>query len=275
MDIIPEIIKQLVPHIGYIDIYYSYFLSENETEQPKSIGIYFKEELKKVSAVEFLDLIEGSYPAICCHAHLKMLKTSIDQTRYMIDDCPSLRPSAAIEQVIKNPFTKFLFKGDKVNYAISTSDLLCRYIDDFTFKNSLHLNQNLVNSLDFKNCKTTYIGTKWLRDIKPSKNEILKIAHKYPHPIFFFFPDSEGAFGTDSKKVLEYSRLFNLALDKASEFGGTVKFFEPADQFYIEPGDFLVVHNELSRKKIKELKELSCQGTTIDANYFEQNGDMK
>ena len=41
-------------------------------------------------------------------------------------------------------------------------------------------------------------------------------------------------FTNNSKDVLEKSRLFSLALDKASELGGSVKFFEPSNQNWFE-----------------------------------------
>ena len=271
VDIVPMIVERLIPHIGFIDIYYSYFVNSNDPTKPFKVGIYWAEELERVSAAEFIDLIEGPYPAICCHANLKSLNTKINAT-YLIDSCPGLRPCVAVESVIKNNMTKFLFKGDQINYAISCADVLCKYIDQECLKNGFYLNKDIVEKLGFdpEKCQTTYIGPSWLREIKPSKNINLDVNHKYPHPIFFFFPDSMGPFTINSKDVLEKSRLFSLALDKALELGGSVKSFEPSDQNYITKEDFLVVHNDLSEKKIEELKKLACEATKVDLNYFKK-----
>jgi len=84
------------------------------------------------------------------------------------------------------------------------------------------------------------------------------------------FSDNTGAFGNNSKEVIEKSRLFSLALNKSCQTGGSIKFFEPSDQEFITAQDFLISHNEISNKKIEELKQLSCQATKVTAQFFEQ-----
>lgn len=269
VDIISVIVEKLLPLVSFIDIYYSYFLDPALSTTPLHIGIYWDEELQKLSPVEFIDLIEGSYPAICCHAHIHALSIKTD-TLFMIDHCPGLRPSIAVESVIKNTNTRFLFRGDQCNCALSVADIICKYIDQQSLNNGYRLNKDIITKLgfDLQRSNTTFIGPKWLNQIKPSKNIILDINHKYPLPIYFFFLDNKGAFEKDSKEILEKSPLFNLALNKASFQGGSVKFFEPNDLNYITKHDFLIFHNELSSKKIDELISLGCQATKINATNF-------
>ncbi len=270
VDIIPLVAEKLIEKVEFIDIYYSYFLNRDSDKQFK-IGVYWEEQLETKSAAEFIDLIEGPYPAICCYAYLSALRTQIDE-KYFIDDCPGLRPNAAIIQVIKNNSTHFVFKGDQVNYAISAADIICKYIDMTCLKNGFNLNKFIVQNMEFddEKCKTTFIGPDWLRQIKPSHNINLNVNHKYPHPIFFFFPDHLGPFSNKSKDILEESRLFSLALDKSCELGGCVKFFDLTDQKFITKEDFLVTHNKLSLEKIDELNRLACPATKIDGTFFEK-----
>ncbi len=268
VDVIPIITEKLYPYIDFIDIYYSYFLTEIQTK-PYTMGIYWEDELKRVSAGEFLDLTEGPYPFICCHAYLKSLTNQIESL-YLIDHCSGLRPSIASKSVISNRYSRFLFRGDQVNYSISIADILCKYIDQMCLNKGYQLNKDLIIKLGFdsKKSKTTFIGPNWLRDIKPSKDIILDVTHKYPHPIFFFFIDNNGPFDKISTEVLEKSRLFSLALDKATQLGGSVKFFEPNDQRFITKEDFLITNNELSEKKANELIKLSCPATIIKSLDF-------
>lgn len=268
IDVIPIISEKLYPHLDFIDIYYSYFLADAPAK-PYTMGIYWEEELKRVSAGEFLDLSDGSYPSICCHAYLKSLTNEIESL-YLIDHCSGLRPSIASTSVISNKFTRFLFRGDQVNYSISIADILCKYIDQMCLNKGYPLNKDLIINLGFdeKKSKTTFIGPNWLRDIKPSRDIILDINHKYPHPIFFFFIDNSGPFEKNSRGILEKSRLFSLVSDKAAQLGGSVKFFEPLDQMFITKEDFLITHNDLSEKKANELVKLSCRATIIDSSKF-------
>lgn len=270
VDAISFIVQKLLPHITFIDIYYSYFLSDSAKMQGEfKVGVYGREKAEQLTAPEFLDLIEGHYPSICCHAHIKSISTPIKST-YFIDDCPGLRPSIAVENIMKNNSAKFLFRGDQVNYAISIADILCGYIDSECLRNGFNLNKDMISNLRFNQQKaqTTFIGPSWLNDIKPYKNVNLHTSHKFPHPIFFFFTGPEGPFGKDSKDILEKSRLFSLALDKASELSGCVKFFESPDQNYITEKDFLIAHNSVSEEKINELIKLACKAKKIDASFF-------
>ena len=266
IDVIPIIVDKLYSHLDFIDIYYSYFLADTSTK-PYTMGIYWEEELKRVSVGEFLDLSDGPYPSICCHAYLKSLTNQIESL-YLIDHCSGLRPSIASKSVICNKFTRFLFRGDQVSYSISIADILCKYIDQMCLNNGYPLNKDLIFNLGFdeNKSKTTFIGPNWLRDIKPSRDIVLDVTHKYPHPIFFFFTDNDGPFDKNSKEVLEKSRLFSLVLDKAAQLGGSIKFFEPLDQMFITKEDFLIIHNELSEKKANELIKLSCRATIINSS---------
>ena len=271
VDVIKLIVEKLMPHVDFIDIFYSYFLRDfSEINKEFKVGVYWEEELEHLSAPVFIDLIEGSYPAICCYAYIQSLTNSPNQT-YYIDDCPGLRPSEAIIRVIKDKNSKFLFKGDQTNFAISCADLICRYIDQRCSKEGIKFNQNLIErlELDPKKCNTTFIGPSWLNQIKPSKQIELNVNHKFPHPIFFFFVGNGGPFEKNSKDVLEKSNLFNLALNKATILEGSVKFFESADQNFITKEDFVIFHDQLSEAKIEELKKLSCPAKKIDCSYFE------
>ncbi len=271
IDIIPLVAEKLIPHIGFIDIYYSYFVPQSNSEKTQLIGIYWEEQLERKTPVEFLDLVEGPYPALCCYAFINSLHSKVEQT-YLMDHCPGLRPSEAIKSVIRTDSTRFIFKGDQANYAISAADIICKYIDIQCLKNGFYLNKDMVQKLNFdeKKFQTTFIGPSWLRQIKPSRNILLDVSHKYPHPIFFFFPDSQGPFSNKSKDVLEESQLFSMALDKSCELGGCVKFFEPIDQKYITEDDFLVEHSKLSLEKIDELKKLACPAQKIDSIFFKK-----
>lgn len=270
VDIIPKVVENMDPYIDFIDVYYSYF-EPSDRNKPYSMGVYWEEELVRLSAPKFIDLMEGPFPAICCHAHIKLLNTQVAST-FFIDHCPGLRPSTAINSVINNNSTRFLFKGDQVNPAISIADILCRYIDQECLSKGYYLNKDIIEKIGFdpKKSRTTFIGPSWLRDIKPSRDVILEINHKYPHPIFFFFPDNTGPFANNSRDVLEKSRLFSLALDRAAELGGSIKFFDSSDQNFITKEDFLVLHNELSEKKIDELSRLACPAKKINATFFER-----
>ena len=186
IDILPILIEKLIPHIDFIDIYFSYFLNFQDRTQPFMVGVYWEEELERLHAPQFIDLIDGPYAAICCHAYLKQIVTPIDSL-YFIDDCPGLKPSIATSNVIKNPKTRFLFKGDQINFGISIADLLCKYIDLESLQKGFRLNKDLIQNIEFDGakCKTTFIGPDWLRDIKPSRKINLEINHKHPHPAFF------------------------------------------------------------------------------------------
>mgnify|MGYP001495885667 CR=1 FL=1 len=271
VEILPLIVEKIIPSLDYVDIYYTYFepnSTDDRTGKPLTMGVFFEEEIKRMNPVEFIDLLRGPYPAICCYAYLKQLKTEVNSV-YYIDDCSKLNPSKATTGVITHSKTKFLFKGDKVNFAISCADIICRYVDDVCLKTGLHLNKNLIENLNLnpKYSQTTCIGQKWLSEIKPSRNISLNINHKYPHPIFCFFVDSY-VFNKESKSVMEKSNLFRYALDKASQLGGSVKFFEPSDQELFTEEDFLVTHNEHSKLKTTELKNLGCEAKIVDISYF-------
>ena len=262
VDIIPAVVRKLLPHIKFVDVFYSYFMPSWKDQEgnsgPEKIGIYPKQRLRHVVPVEFIDLIDGAYPAICCYSYIK-LQRSQSECSYFLDGVSSMRPSFAVSDVIKNKSTKFLYRGDQVNYVISAADLCCRFIEELTLKRKVRLNKNMIKflGLDVKKFKTTFIGEKWLRDIRPVKDVIINCNHKYPHPVFYFFPD-KGVFERDSKRIMENSLLYKSAMNKAAELGGMVKFFQPEDLEFIQENDFLVTHNESAKMKAEELRQLGC-----------------
>lgn len=189
----------------------------------------------------------------------------------MIDDCSTLKPSIAIQEVVSNPSTKFFYKGDQVSHAISCADILCKYIDRISLNRNVWLNSQMIERLGLPSSifRTTCISRQWLPNIKPSRRVEIVIDHKRPHPMFIFFNEEKGAFGGTTKEAIEKSSVFNKALNHASKKGGTVKFFEPNDQNYLGNEDCLVEFNVSSTRKIDDLIGLGCKSRRINKDFFE------
>lgn len=267
IDLISELIQQLLSLVTSVDIYFHYIppyydgkidLDKSEKISNK-IGVYYEEEIEHLSNVQFIDLIEHHFPALCCYSYLQELNSEIKGTLYCIDECPNLLQSKAIVSIIKHPNTRFLFRGDQINYVVNAADIFCRYIEERTKNENIIIDRNLVRILGLPEDKVKYhyIGSKWLNVIKPSRRGRLNISYKYPHPIYFLFSQTKSAF-IDSRNLIENSALYREALKKASYEGGSVKFFESQDQDYINDSDFLITHTEDTDEKTKELKRIGC-----------------
>jgi len=262
VDVVTLVANGLLKYIDFVDVYYTYFqpeypdsiIDKSKIKEVKDISCYYMQEIERLSPVKFIDLISGYYPTICCHAYLKNKSFTL-QEHYYLDHCSGIQPSIAIKNVLSKPNVKFVFRGDQINPVISSADIICRYIDDFAFKNGLSLNRHLPKRLNFESNKsqTTFIGPSWLFDIKPSHKEHLNVSHKCLHPIFYFItaPISESIFGKKARDTLE-------------------KFFESNDQLYTTKEDFVVVHDEYSQKVADNLVRMGSQASIIDYNYFKK-----
>lgn len=267
IDLIPQLVDELLKLVDFIDIY-SYFIPEyydTDAKIPNKIGAYYEEKIDYLSNVEFLDLIQNHFPALCCYSYLDALKSEVKDTIYCIDDCPSLLQSHAVVGIVKHPNTRFLYRGDQVNYGINAADVFCKYIEELYINKNIEIDSNIVRNLGLPQDKVQYhyIGSRWLNVIKPARRALLNINHKYPHPIYFLFTDKSSAFSS-SREALENSVLFREVLTRAALGGGSVKLFELDDQDYITPQDFLITHTKNTDEKTKELIRLGCPATVLD-----------
>lgn len=271
INLIPGLIEELLKLIDFVDIYFhdvpEYF--DENAQITNRIGVYYEEEIEHLTNVKFIDLIQNHFPALCCCSYLKNLESEVKDTIYCIDDCSPLLQSKATIEIIKHPNTRFLFRGDQVNFAVNVADIFCKYLEDRITKEKIRIEGHLIKNLGLPEDKTEYhyINQKWLYIIKPARRAILNINHKYPHPVYIIFTDAQSAF-KNAKDVIENSVLFREALKKASVEGGSVKFFEAQDQDYITEQDFLITHTENTDKKIKELKRMGCPAKMIDIDFF-------
>ena len=273
INLIPVLIKELLGIVSSVDIYYHFvpkYYDEN-SQILNELGVFYEEDIKKCGAAEYIDLITGHFPAICCYSYLKSITTEIAGTRYIIDDCPGLTPSNAVIGVVSNPNTRFLFRGDLVNYVVNAADIFCKYIEETVKSNNLPFDQNLIMNVGLPEDKCTYhfISPRFINAIKPSRKTVLNISHKYPHPIYFFFNMADSAFKSPTN-LLENSELYRLALRKASLNGGTVKFYTNEDQQFITGDDFLVTHNEHADKLAEELKRCGCPASIINHSHLKK-----
>ncbi|MFH1591187.1 MAG: hypothetical protein ABIC95_04635 [archaeon] len=275
IDILSEVAIKLIEAVDFIDVYYTH-LMDSDDDASRGIGVYWQENLKRMDPNDFLNLIKGPYPAIACYAYLQIQETEIKGTRYFIDDCPGMKPSTALSGVLTHPHTTFFTKGDQTNHIISTADIVCRYIDEVTKKKNVWLGPRIIDSAELPKHKTNahFIGPKWFNQIKPSRNQSLRIGHKYAHPRFFLFVDYSGPFkqkdNNENRLALEKSLLYKKILNKAAEKNGMVKFFEPKDIEDITTEDFLVVHDENSKNIVKSLKEMECPASIISPDKISE-----
>ncbi|MFH1649066.1 MAG: hypothetical protein ABIA93_00775 [Candidatus Woesearchaeota archaeon] len=271
IDLLPELADKLLELVSAADIFYHHVpkFYDDDTKTLNKIGVYYDEEMERVSNVEYLDLIAGPFPSICCYSYLHGLKTEIKGTTYMMDDCPGLMPSKATVGVISNPNTQFLYKGDLVNYAVNAADIICRYIEERVRKENVKVDQHLVRKLGLPETKCIYhfISPKFIHALKPSRKILLNVTHKYPHPVYYFFSEATSAFN-NPKSLLENSEIFRLALKKASLLGGTVKLYTSVDQQWITKEDFLVTHNDHADKLANELKRCGCAASIVDHTHL-------
>ena len=273
IDLIPELATSIIQEVDYIDIIYSFFAKEIGPDgKPARVKVYWATpEWKIYSKAEFVDLLEGQFPALCCYAYLQKNRTEIPGSTYYVDFCPALYPSTAIQTVLQNTHTRLLYKGDQVNHAINAADILCRYIDNECIRHAAFLNQHLVQKLGLPHNKfeTTFIGEKWIKQINPSRNIKLSANHKAPHPLFVFFTSPSNPFGKETRSVVENSPLYRRALQEAAKIGGCVKLFEAEDQTILNENDFLVVHDTESKAKADALAALGIKSKIVNQNYFQ------
>lgn len=266
VDLIQIIGPEITKLADYIELFYTYFPPGwNDT-----ITVYSREKPETITPIRFLDIIAGAYPAICCAAHISNVQT--DPTiHYFVDQSPSLKSSKAIDSFIQHSKTVLVPQGDRVNYIINAADILCRYIDEQAELQGVNLNQDLPRriGLSSKNVRTHALYEKWLHFIKPIKRTDISPHHKVPHPVFYLFSKSE-AFGDRSRAALEDSHLFRVALSKALETGGCVKFFEERDQKNIRAEDLLIVHNDQGKLMSKELLAMGCKATVLTYEELEK-----
>ncbi len=273
IDALERFFKQLSPSIDFLDVSYSYFRDKDSPkgEEPKPfIKIYYKEPVKKmVTPIQFINLIENSYPYIC---GWNLIRKNPDFEFNIMTDHFDTNPSKAWDEfcVIKN--VSVVFSGGQCNYLISGADIILAAIENRILASGVFLNRSIHKLLNEYSGKfeTSFIGSGHLYSLSPSHKWIAKNIRFLRHPVFYIFKEGE-VFkrlfkDASEEQYLEQSLLLDKVYDIACECNGSVKYYDPSkDNLMIQKNDIFIYYGEHGLSQIKMLQNLGYKNEIKNA----------
>jgi len=233
-----DFLKEIVPSIRHLDIFYSYF----PKNQQSSISIYVEgpTPVERLTPIKFIERkLLNAYPHYCvwkyvdAHPEFKDVPVFVDHFQSEV---------TLAWLTIQNLHNIFVFlKGDECNCAISTADVMLKVINNRLYRKRKGLYpDDLKEILPELNNKITshFLGPKYLNYLKPRFPKQIKVDEKIKHPIIYLIrePNSSAV----SRKAVEYSPLWNCIQNFAFQLDGCAKFFDPATDFRrIREGDIM------------------------------------
>lgn len=276
IDALETFFKGIEPNVDFLNILYSYFKDKENPRGEDSkpfIKIYYKEPTKEmVTAIQFIDQIEHSYPYICGWDIVK--KNPLMEFSILTDHFET-KPSKAWNEFSSIKNVGIIHSGGQCNYLISAADIILAALENRILNNGVYLNRSIHGVIEEYRGKfeTSFLGSGYLYSLSPSHKWIANNLRFLKHPIFYIFkegrPFKELFKDVSEEKYLEQSLLLNKIYDLACEYNGSVKYYDPSkDNLLIQNNDIFVYYGEQGFTKIKMLQSLGYNNVVKDAHQI-------
>lgn len=300
-EIYDQFVEETKDHIHFLDLFYSYFypsdghrstdktdfLDEKDERNepiPKFIKVYYKEPggIETVSGIEFLDLIDHSYPLICAWDYFSRNPNTAFTARI---DHFDAKPSNIWCEVLKNKHKfklEIVYGGDKCDDIISSADILLNYLHEEIKKNNIPLNRkthDILHKNFNRKFETRFLGSKYLWEMTPSNKWVVNNHAFIKHPIYFVFLEGAEDFKKiypqmDERKLIEDSPFIDMLYVKAATDSGSVKYYNPnTDNRLIQKEDKFFYYDVNGRRKIDYLAKLGYKNEIISSEELMKNKD--
>lgn len=264
-----ELFKSILPKISKLNIFYALF---NSKRIPK-IKVYGKKMIGSELCVEefYNKHLINSFPHICLwkiYSYVYGTKAKVHIDHFQSES------TEAWDIISKYPDINCYINGDMTNTLISTSDIICRLIDNRLSENGLFLHSDNISQIfpEFKKDQlfSHWIGNQHLPRITMLHTNKVKLHNYIKRPIFHVYIGKD----TDiNKKTILNSipRFLNYVHSKE----GCVKFFTDSDVNTMKDGDYLVYLYSNHKKEVELLKSLwenqmNLKVRAIDINDFKE-----
>ena len=220
---------------------------------------------KPVSMPKFINMLEHYYPHISIWSYAQ--KNDLIGCEIFMDSFDGEYTKAWSE--IERFNLSILPSGDKCNYFISSSDMVCKWVDKSLFLEKLKLHESDIRTI-FSNLRfqegtdfeVFYCGQPHLPHIVPITNKKIPLHNYYKRPLIFVL--HEGIMSGESK-FMENSPYWNKILSYAMKNNTGIKHISYSeDHQNIKSGDHLLYFGENSKKQVEHLLSLEYNIVAVD-----------
>lgn len=156
-----------------------------------------------------------------------------------------------------NPKLEVFCSGDECNPAISTSDILCKFVEYELSDKQLHLGTNEIRNCFLNsalNVEPVFLGE--VSMITPRRKEPINAFKFMHHPIVFVFGSQQV---NKEKEIIKSVGMYDKLINFAFERRACLKFFNydnaPMDATYMANGDIFVTLGDKGRSIAKYFVE--------------------
>lgn len=250
LDIMAEILGDLNPVIDRIDIYCTHL------EFMSSVSVFGSARGSKLHPVEYLHLLENSYPQKCGWKYTQVAKTM--ETVLQFDHFEG-KTSPSWKELQKKVEVEVYYNGAEVNPLISVSDMTLRLVDTYQHGrlDSMTLIRPIIDHASSVASKVRYYEITSIEDLRmitPNVPADMDVDRFVKHPVIYIVWNPK-----EPRKLvkpsLEWSELYNLTMRKATTMGGCVKnLVLSKDELTWKPDeDYLVPWTKVDVELVEQL----------------------
>lgn len=267
-------IEGISPYIDALDIFYGYL------DETKQVNVYYAEPLKKstISAIDFIDLVEESYPAYCAWELISKLNGRLDCV--VFTDNFKIRQCRVWNELNRYPHLKIVPWGDRCNPLISTADILAAAIDARLRKRNVRFKSATDVLPEFGTKLVLNPSTSLLYALSPARDEPAPIEDKISRPTVYIFKSDPGEFKrlfptVNQKDMIIDSVHGDCLIRESARLRLSLKFYESSDNPKIQKGDKFIHFDDFGFNQIKLLQRFGYNNQVIDANDSNQTFDSR
>ncbi len=253
LDIMTELAGELNPVIDRIDIYCTHL------EFMPSVSIYGGARGSRIHPVEFLNLIENSYPQICGWKYTRVARTT--ETILQFDHFEG-KTSPSWKEMQTKVGIEIYYSGGEVNPLISLADMVLRVVDTYQLGriDQMSATRPIIDHASAIAPKVRYHEITSIDDLKAITPDIpadMDTSRFVKRPIFYFVWNPREPRKL-VKQSFEWSELYTLTMNKAAGAGGCVKNFEISkDEIHWDSDkDFLVPWTQVDIELVEQLSKM-------------------
>lgn len=264
-----EFLKGIAPHVDALDVYYAYFLDRESGDDLKPfIDIYYAEttKRKKVSAIDFLHIVEESYPAYCALDHINQMahvdiKIYVDH--FKIRQCEAWKQIYSYKNLFITPW------GDRCNYLISAADILASAIDDRLRRNNKRFKEAVEVLPEFESKVILNPSRNCIYLLSPAKDEFARMEEKIVRPVTYILPMDPKKFSEhypkiDQKDMIIDSVIGDRLISEAVKNSTSIKFFDPtSDTNKIQKSDTFLYFDDYGKEKVNILQSFGFKDNRV------------
>ena len=270
-----EFMVNIAKYVDALDIHYAYFSKKDDDQGAEIpyINIYYADPLKRqqVTAIEFLGLVQESYPAYCAREHIKNtpnLDSKIFVDHFKIRHCRAWQEIHNCKSLYITPW------GDRCNHLISAADILAAAIDERLRINNVPFKFAYTALPEFNSKVVVNPSSEYMYLLSPAKDEFALMGERITRPITYIFKFDPEKFkrlypGGNQQDFIIDSAIGDILIVEASKNLSSIKFYEPTDNNKIQPDDTFIYFDEYGKEQVRLLRSLGFRkNKEVDTNQL-------